>query len=43
MSLRTNYSVLGLKQSLTSMHEEARKLHDLLADGLNMGAFLTEV
>lgn len=32
----------GIKKNLTSMHEEARKLHDLLADGLNMGAFLTQ-
>ncbi|XP_078379450.1 protein MIS12 homolog [Oculina patagonica] len=29
----------GLKQGLTLIHEEAMKVHDLLADGLNAGAF----
>jgi len=29
----------GIKQSLTLMNEEATKLHDLLADGLNTRAF----
>lgn len=32
----------GIKQSLKLMHEEATKLHHLLADGLNTGAFLVQ-